>query len=344
MTSIRDIARRARVSIGTVDRVLHNRGRVAKETRVKVLRIISRLDYRPNIYARNLSLGKTFTFGVLMPRLPQDSGYWQLAASGIDRARRELEPYQVRVKYFHFNRYSEKSFTLAARACLGDDLDGLLIAPVLQQAAQEMISREIGNLPYGFFDSTIPGTHSLTSIGQDPFQSGVVAANLMRKIVNPKGDIALVKVIPDDFHISERVRGFTTAMQEQPDVRLHHYEADSRDPADLSYLLPQRILKESVFLAGIFVTNAWTHPIAKYFQKQEAEKRVRIIGYDLVRENVRHLRNGIIDFLISQRPEMQGYLGILSLHRSVVLRQKVRKRIRVPLDILTADNLIYYQE
>ena len=58
MTTISEIAHRARVSIGTVDRVIHNRGRVAKKTEEKIKKIIKELDFKPNIYARNLKLKK----------------------------------------------------------------------------------------------------------------------------------------------------------------------------------------------------------------------------------------------------------------------------------------------
>jgi LacI family transcriptional regulator len=51
---IKDIAEKASVSIGTVDRVLHNRGEVAEETRQQVLNIIAKLGYTPNLLAKSL--------------------------------------------------------------------------------------------------------------------------------------------------------------------------------------------------------------------------------------------------------------------------------------------------
>ena len=66
ISSIKEIAEKARVSIGTVDRVLHNRKGVSKETKAKIQRIVTATGYTPNIYARNLSLAKTYRFGVLM--------------------------------------------------------------------------------------------------------------------------------------------------------------------------------------------------------------------------------------------------------------------------------------
>jgi len=56
-TRIKDIAEKAGCSIGTVDRVIHNRGRVAKPVRDRILEIIRELNYKPNVNAReNLPL------------------------------------------------------------------------------------------------------------------------------------------------------------------------------------------------------------------------------------------------------------------------------------------------
>ncbi len=54
-------------------------------------------------------------------------------------------------------------------------------------------------------------------------------------------------------------------------------------------------------------------------------------------------KKGIINFLISQRPEKQGYEGINTLFRSAVLREKIEKnKIMIPIDVITKENLCYY--
>ena len=51
---IKDIAEKAQTSKGTVDRVLHNRGRVAEDVRERILKIIEELNYEPNFIAQSL--------------------------------------------------------------------------------------------------------------------------------------------------------------------------------------------------------------------------------------------------------------------------------------------------
>ncbi len=55
---IKDIARLAGVSAGTVDRVLHNRGRVSEEALQKITEVMKQIDYKPNLIARTLGSNK----------------------------------------------------------------------------------------------------------------------------------------------------------------------------------------------------------------------------------------------------------------------------------------------
>lgn len=55
---VKEIARLANVSIGTVDRVLNNRVGVSEKTKAKILKIIEELNYQPNIFARRLASKK----------------------------------------------------------------------------------------------------------------------------------------------------------------------------------------------------------------------------------------------------------------------------------------------
>lgn len=65
--TIRDVAEKASVGVGTVSRVINNSPRVREVTRQRVLAAIAELDFTPNTNARRLSLGKTNAIGVIAP-------------------------------------------------------------------------------------------------------------------------------------------------------------------------------------------------------------------------------------------------------------------------------------
>src|ERR1700743_2661813 len=106
---IKDIAAKAKVSTGTVDRVLHDRGKVSEKIKEKVLKVINDLNYEPNLAARALVSTRTYVIAVLIPDYQIDS-YWEAPRNGIEKAQRDLKQYRVVVRQFVFNPYDVNSF------------------------------------------------------------------------------------------------------------------------------------------------------------------------------------------------------------------------------------------
>ena len=87
MVTIQDVARAAGVSAMTVSNVINSHPHVREETKGKVLQAMSDLDYRINVAARNLRVGRTDVIGLAVTEI--DMPYWgQLAALIIIEAER----------------------------------------------------------------------------------------------------------------------------------------------------------------------------------------------------------------------------------------------------------------
>ena len=84
--SIKDIASKSGVSIGTVDRVIHQRGEVSEKTRKKVLKVIEALNYQPNLIARSLASKKKLRLAILLPSANSENEYWHFPQIGIKKA------------------------------------------------------------------------------------------------------------------------------------------------------------------------------------------------------------------------------------------------------------------
>lgn len=67
--TIKEVARKANVSIATVSRVLNSSDKVTQETREKVLAVCKELGYSPNLQAKRLKLGKTHSIMAVLPFL-----------------------------------------------------------------------------------------------------------------------------------------------------------------------------------------------------------------------------------------------------------------------------------
>jgi len=102
---IREIADALGVSIGTVDRALHDRAGISPATRAKVLSIAKTLGYRPNLAARYLSSRKELRVAVALPR--EIASFWDLVRNGLEDAARPLERTGVRVFHHSYSRLGE---------------------------------------------------------------------------------------------------------------------------------------------------------------------------------------------------------------------------------------------
>lgn len=77
--TIKDVAKAAEVSIGTVSGVIHGRTSVNSELRERVLAAISALNYSPNSVAQSMRMGATHTIGVVVPHLTAVISKWLAA-------------------------------------------------------------------------------------------------------------------------------------------------------------------------------------------------------------------------------------------------------------------------
>jgi len=344
MTTIKEIADRANVSIGTVDRVIHGRNRVAPETAQKIKKIIQEMGYKPNLFARNLKLSRIFHFGVLMPKEAQDGGYWSQSADGMRKALDELKSNQVKGRFYYYDKYSHDSFDHTIHAMIHEKLDGLIIAPILANATRELLKNIPDTCPYLFFDSDLPDTSPLSVINQDAFQSGRVAAELMMRLVPSAGSFLVIKVIPDDYHINARIRGFIDFFNEIDRYYIQVLDANIGDDPNCILPMVDQFIHHHSGLHGIFVTNALTYQVAEVIFQLSLFPKPALIGYDLIDANAHWLEKGMIDFIISQRPETQGYQAIYTMFRHLVTKESVEMKIPLPLDIVTKENMLYHRQ
>ena len=107
--TIKDIARMAGVSAGTVDRVLHNRGDVSPKSKAKVQKVLDEIHYQPNVFAIGLAAKKKYSFVCLIPYYIEHD-YWHSVVGGIERARQELRPFNVSVDYLCYHHGDEASY------------------------------------------------------------------------------------------------------------------------------------------------------------------------------------------------------------------------------------------
>lgn len=345
--TIKDIAAMAGVSAGTVDRVIHGRGEVAEETRQLILKIIEQTGFRRNMLASALVSKKKRKIAVMLPSPSRDLYFWKLPQRGIEKAYQEIAPFGVEITTYHFDYENRKDFVRQSRKVLKQSPDGVLLAPVIREEAQTFIeSCAARKIPVVVIDTCIGHKNVLSYIGQKAFHSGRVAAHLMHWGMEGKLHFLVVHVGIAGMgyeQLKERAEGFKKYFAESfsEQVKISEISVEAHDQKKINAVL-DGFLKKRNSLQGIFVTNSRVYRIASWAASRHMND-LRIAGYDLLEENIKYLKDGTIDFLISQLPEEQAYRGVLALFDYFMGRGKIEPVQYLPIDILTKENIDFYK-
>lgn len=342
---VKEIARRANVSIATVDRVIHNRTGVSEKTKKKILEIIKELDYQPNILASRLASRKVINIAVLIPRVSEETDFWEAPLRGVQRAESEIKKYGVQLTVFLFDLNDKNSFNAQSKMILDAHFNGILLAPSFVEEATAFIKAcHKLKTPVTFIDSNVPDQDNLCYIGPHLFQSGYVSAKLLTYKLkeNKKVLVANISSATDSYSYLQIEDGFRSYFKDRKqsneiiriDIRHTDYLSVARD---LTYIFN---LHEEI--DAVFVTNSRVFSVAKFLSENK-KANVTLVGYDFLKENINYLQSEVIDFLICHKPEEQGYRGVMALYQTLVLGSPVEKVHFMPIDIITKENQAFYQ-
>ncbi|MCF8715130.1 substrate-binding domain-containing protein [Joostella atrarenae] len=344
--TIKEIAKLANVSLGTVDRVIHKRGKVSKKTEKKILDIIEKVNYQPNIYARGLVLNKSYQVAALVPSYSKGE-YWEIPSKGIEMAAKNFSQFGIKLTILEFDQNSAMSFNKKAEELLKMNVDGAIIAPVINFEAVKLTKKlNEASIPFTLIDSNIKNSGCLKFIGQDAFQSGKLAAKLLCAEIKPKGTISIISVKNNENHnrtLQQRIEGFKEYLYSRPfinDITLveSNINLGSKDFDEQL----KSACNPNNDTVGIYVPSSLIHYLAKHIESSALSNKVKLIGNDLISKNVEYLEKETITYLLGQRPKTQGYLALESFYNHLVLNKKIDSEKFLPIDIITQENLMYY--
>ncbi len=344
---IKEIAKRANVSVGTVDRVIHNRPGVSANTKKKVDAIIDELGYQPNLVARRLASMKRIRIATLTPQVSAETAYWEVLLDGILQAETEIASYGVSVEKFFFDQNDKRSFDDQVNILLKSNIDGVLLTPIFIEESIRFADacKKLG-IPYVFINSDIPNVESLSYIGPNLYHSGYLVAHLISYLVaDQQAKILIVNISKEleHYHYTLRKEEGFRAYFEKNEKSVSIVKADIRQPdypSTKRYL--SKLFTEHKDIKVIFATNSRVSTVARYLETT-GKGDVLLIGYDFLPDNIKYLKKGTIDFLICQKPQEQSYKGMLLLYQYLAFDTKVDKVIFMPIDIITRENDTFYR-
>lgn len=343
---IKDIAKLAGVSIGTVDRVLHDRGEVAEKTRVKVERILKETKYSPNVMAQVLKSKKRYHLVSLLPEPTAVNSFWQKHSVGMARALDELDPFPVILTQVTFDMQDEVDFQVKTATVLNLKPDGVLLAPIFKTESMAFCKRLLRDkIPFVFIDGFIENTDFLAYIGENIFQSGRVAGQLIDMVTKKNKDILVVNIarnIQNVHHLNSRTQGFLNYFEKSGTNKGKKITIGVPEPSSETVRIEMdKVLEKYPDIGSIFISGSKSYLIALYLE-EKGLKSINLIGYDLLDMNVKYLKMGVTKFLIGQRPEEQTYKGIKKLFEYLSLNKVPDKIEYLPVDVVTSENVEFF--
>jgi len=340
---ITDIAKKAGVSTGTVDRVIHSRGSVSQKKMDAVQRALAELNYTPNIIARTLAQNRLFKIGVLIPK-SVDEPYWDSQAFGIARGLKEVEHYGVTTVPCQYDLNSPESFIREGSKVVNSKVDGMIIAPIFRDEGIQIIGQcEQMKIPYVLINTELPYSETGCYVGQDSYRSGVVAAKLLDQLMNPD-EIALLLNMEtageNAEHFVKKKNGFQNYFIENPRKVLVKNLSDYKSMTGLNSVM-SALFRQYSQIGGIFVTSSRIYQVIDALKGLEY-KNISAVGYDLIKPNIACLESGKVQYLINQNPQLQGYRAMRLIVDHIVLGKKMKQTTFIPFDIVIKENLEYY--
>lgn len=335
---IRQIADALGVSIGTVDRAIHGRTGVSAKTRDRVLKMAKKLNYSPNLAARNLKLNRHFRIGVFLPE--QIAFFFDPLRQGIRSAARSSIGTNLDITFHSYPRLREGDIE-AMEAHNWRQFDGIILTPGDPQRLSGICAAaEQENKPILFVATDAGRLHRLSSVAVEASVSGGIAAELLGKIVPDRKPVV---VITGDLKIqdhAQKLRGFAASLATFSPHLTMLAAIESHDSPRDAHKATSELLKNQPDLGGIYINTANCIPVIQALEQSGRLGKIQVIATDLFPEMAQWIESGLIFATLHQRPFTQGRMAFETLSRYLVSGAAPRRTIRLAPHVVLRSNLV----
>ncbi|HEY3381019.1 MAG TPA: substrate-binding domain-containing protein [Vicinamibacterales bacterium] len=333
---IKDIARALGVSIGTVDRALHDKLGVNPGTRARVLEAATALGYRPNLAARRLQAGTALRISVHLPR--ELALFWDPVRDGVRQAAALLQP-TLQVEFRDHARLGHGDVE-SFREALEAGVHGLVVAPGDPLALEPWIERAARKkVPVVCVVTDAPGTERLTSVSADPFTVGAVAGELLARFLPGGGPVAFFTGWLGTQDHADKLRGFESSLAVAGPRFSMASIVEAHDDESAGYRQAVSLLRARDDLRGIYVSTVNSLPVLEAIRQDGRAESLTVVTTDLFPDLVPWIRQGVVAATVYQRPITQGRLAVQALYQFLLDGTVPPPRLMVVPHVVMRSNL-----
>lgn len=319
--TVRDIARIANVSQGTVDRALHNRSDISQDTKRKILFVANQLNYTPNRIARALVKRRGLSIAMIGRDTTRDSFWFQLQI-GAKMAACELEKAGVKSYWITLQKLDIKEQRAAVEKLITNKIDAIALAPRDPNRLTEVINKAVEeDIPVLTFNVDAPNSQRMCFVGQDSLTAGRVAGQLMAEFTGHSGTLAIVTAAGTSSADILRLQGFIEEIEGHfPKMEIVGIYKNKNAPE--AYVSTRKLLRRHSSLKGIYVAAGGSFGVGSAVEDAGRVGTVKVFCFDLFKETIELIRKGVVQITIEQDPFFQGYQPLKILYNYLLTNQK----------------------
>jgi LacI family transcriptional regulator len=343
--TIRQIAEKAHVSRGTVDKVLHNRPGVSDSVRKSVLRIIDECGYKPNKMAKALvRMQKPVVFAAIMPHISNLN--FAAVKSGMDEAMESLADCGLKTDYYFTENANSGEVCALLDYLFLQKIDGVAIRTFQDESICSKLRAFVENgIPVLTFDSDIKGIDRFCFVGEDLPKGGRIGASLISKLLGGYGEVA---IFTGYFNVQSnqlRVDAFCSIIKEKhPGINVVEV-VETLDQEPIAYRRALEVFEKYPNLKGIINVAGCTKAIADALIDAKKDHIVRMVSFTAASDVIDLINRGVIDFTIGISAHKKGILAINILFNYVFYHAKPPSDyVMVPIYIGIDENLDVFED
>lgn len=326
--TLQQIAEKAGVSRGTVDRALNNRGRIKPEVAEKIKKIAEEMGYQPNRAGRALAMTKqSVRIGVILQSA--DTPFMKKVLKGIEDAKKESEQMGIEVIVKKLNGVNAEKVADAMKKMRIAGCKGIAMVPSENEVLKKMIHEfaEEG-IPVVTFNSDLEESDRICFVGQNALQSGKVAAGLMAEILPPGAEVQIISGYPSNHSHSNRSKGFISELTVcRKDVHILDIQY-AYDDSRIAGIITEETLNRHPNLRGVYLAASGAEGVCKVLKNHNLAGMVKVISNDLTTKNEQELKHGVIQFLLGQDAYIQGYSPVMILFNKLFDGREPEKELQ----------------
>lgn len=338
--TIYDIAEELNISVGTVNRALHNKARISEETKQKVLETARRMNYKASSAAQGLRR-KPINMGILL-KCPVRQ-YRNEIERGINAALTDLEDFNVFGDIRTIDDDGEdpdvRILKVLEEFCSGKYQCVLLFLSEYQEGMRPLIEtmRQNGTV-IGTVANDILGEESVISVGADGYSAGRLAAEFLHMCSRNTRIAILAGSMNIPIH-RQNISGFYGYAVTHPFENITIYE--HQDSQRLAVQKTEQMLQENRDIGGIYITSSLSPVICEVIRAKGYAGKLRILATDLPEEIRRFLQDETVSATIFQDPYRQGKDVIKRLYQYACDGQGAGKYLIQPQIIFSSNANLY---